>query len=108
MRHDMDEQVDAVFPAQGQVYCETCPWYVPAQTLLRGVVAPRCRAPGALVTVRTWERASVVRIPPYERNRQNDCPEWRRRTVLEALGPLFILVGVLGGVLAVVWRLWLR
>jgi hypothetical protein len=108
MSHDIEEQVDAVFPAQGQIYCETCHWYVPPRMLYRGVVPPQCRAPGARITVRTWERESVVRIQPCERNKHNDCPEWRRRTVLESLGPAFILGGVLAGLLAVACRLVLR
>jgi hypothetical protein len=108
MNHEMEEQVDAVFPVQGPVYCETCHWYAPPQVLLRGFVYPRCRAPGALMTVRTWERVSVVRLQPCERNKHNNCPEWRRRTALEVLGPLVILIGAFCGLLAVVWRLLLR
>jgi hypothetical protein len=109
MSHDMDEQVDAVFPVQGQVYCATCHWYAPASwAVLREVVFPaQCRAPGACVTMRTWERVSVVRLRPCERNAHNDCPEWRRRSVLKTLRPL-VSVGVLLALVGVVWKLCVR
>jgi hypothetical protein len=109
MSHDIEEQVDAVFEEKQPVECGRCHWYGVIHEPLGSVMADECRAPGAFRTVRTGERELVVKVWPHERNKDNDCPDWERRTVGDMLldAPLLPL-GVLLVLLGVCWRLFLR
>jgi len=86
MAEDMAQQVDAIFQPRAKVYCGDCFWYVPSRGTRHGFTVPGCWHAHARHTEETSEAVTIVHVPPEERNRQNDCADWRHRTFYSDLG----------------------
>jgi hypothetical protein len=85
--HVIERKLSAPSP-DGKVYCRECLYlgqrFLPSYMRRRAVPYARyfrCRHANALVVIKDWDGMHHLRVPPWQRNADNNCADFVPRTL---------------------------